>query len=511
MKHTKVRFGLSTVPILVERQIYMSGRYAKLNRDWSLRGWLDWPVTMVNVSTGEVRRLTKMGFYVAKSCDGTTDFHSLAFIPAHNSFLDALIDEGIAEACREGDSIKAWQRYRKATNPHLIAIHWCVTGLCNLNCRHCCMESPSRRYGQLPFAEMARFVEQFEQANVVMVSLSGGEPFFRKDILDIMALLAEKKLLLSRIYTNGLLICEEHLQGIVKLGFRPSFQVSYDGIGTHDWMRGTEGIEQRTIDAIRRLCDARFSVIVSTSIDRVNVGRLMKTYDLMKALAVHSWRISSPQKAGNWRRSITETLLNEEAQAYQAILSQWLKDGKPFELQLSGFFRSGPTLKDELQISDGLSIPSARSKSPPVSHRVKRKSNGQEDVKYTPESFDCGACHEQLNLLPDGTLLPCPGYTDTHIKKRFPNLLREDLTNVWAKSFLRDIAEMKKKDLLPWNPECVDCEHFKECGMGCRASALTETGDLMSKDPLMCEVYKKGYKKRFEKMAERGCENAIQD
>jgi radical SAM protein with 4Fe4S-binding SPASM domain len=68
---------------------------------------------------------------------------------------------------------------------------------------------------------------------------------------------------------------------------------------------------------------------------------------------------------------------------------------------------------------------------------------------------------------------------------------------------LREITDLRKKDLLARNPECVACELFKECGIGCRASALTETGNLMAKDPIMCELCKKDYKKRFRDMFAR--------
>jgi radical SAM protein with 4Fe4S-binding SPASM domain len=89
---------------------------------------------------------------------------------------------------------------------------------------------------------------------------------------------------------------------------------------------------------------------------------------------------------------------------------------------------------------------------------------------------------------------------DSIVQERMPNLLREDLSQVWTQSFLRQIADMKKKDLFARNAECAACELFQECGMGCRASALTETGDLMAKDPLMCEVYRMGYKKLFRNL-----------
>jgi Fe-coproporphyrin III synthase len=171
-----------------------SGRYAKLKKEWLLRGWTDEPRAVVNWIKGERRALQKKGFYVAESCNGNTDFSSLAFLPDHHALLDKLIQEGIAETCREGDALDPSQLYRKAENPRLSGLLWSVTGLCNLNCRHCYMEAPSGRYGELRFAEMIYLIDQFERADVHQVSLTGGEPFLRKDLLDIIAVLAQKKM-----------------------------------------------------------------------------------------------------------------------------------------------------------------------------------------------------------------------------------------------------------------------------------------------------------------------------
>lgn len=459
-------------------------RFAVLKKDWMLRGWNDAPMAVVNWTTGDQRKLEKKVFYVLECCDGQTDFDSLAFLPEHRALLDKLIEVGIAEACQEGDSIKAWQRYRKADNPHLTGIHWCVTGLCNLNCRHCYMEAPSGRYGELPFEDMARLIEQFEQANVVEVLLTGGEPFLRKDLPDILQLLAQKKIRLSEIYSNGLLITEEHLKGIRKIGFSPVFQISFDGVGGHDQMRGAEGIEQGVLDVISSLRAAGFPVVVATSIDKLNIGRLVDTYEQMKRLGVQSWSIAPPLELGKWRGTITATSLDEEAEAYVPLLNRWLKDGKPFNIYLSSFFKGRQS-----QPKSRAGIPSQKAV------------EAQNTLKFTPDSYDCGACREQPNLLPDGTLIPCPGYVDSPLYEGMPNLLRQDLSSVWTHSLLRQIADMKKKDLLARNPECATCQLFKECGVGCRASALRETGNLMTKDPVLCELWKKGYKKRFRKIA----------
>ncbi len=115
------------------------------------------------------------------------------------------------------------------------------------------MEAPSGRYGELPFTAMAGLVGQFERANVVQVSLTGGEPFLRKDILEIVALLVAKRIYVNRIFSNGLLITDRHLEAIRQLGVVPVFQISFDGVGAHDQMRGVEGTEPKAIDAIRRV------------------------------------------------------------------------------------------------------------------------------------------------------------------------------------------------------------------------------------------------------------------
>ena len=462
---------------------------------WMLRGWSDLPRALVNWKTGEQRMLKPMGFYVAESCDGQTDFESLAFLPKHGAILELLIAEGVATDCRNRDRLESWQRYRKANNPKLSGLHWCVTGRCNLKCRHCYMEAPSGRYGELPFETMAGLVDQFERANVSVVSLTGGEPFLRRDIIEIIRLLTRKRIHLGQIFSNGLLITDRHLEDIRALGLRPPFQVSLDGVGAHDRMRGAPGSEQGVIDAIRRLRMADFPVAVSTCVDRLSLSVLPDTYELMKKLDVRVWRISTPQETGNWRGTTTATTLDRQADVFAPLLKRWLEDGRPFGLQLCGFFAGGRMGTPE---SGGPARPAGRK----PEGKVARKFRGFPDEPgYEPKNYVCGACREQPNLLPDGTLVPCPGYVDSILQARMPNLLHEDLSQVWTRSFLREIVEMKKKDLFARNPECATCELFKECGVGCRVSALTATGDLMAKDPVMCELCKKGHGKRFREIA----------
>ena len=244
--------------------------------------------------------------------------------------------------------------------------------------------------------------------------------------------------------------------------------------------------------------------MVATCVDKLNIGTLAQTYELMKVLGIQAWRIAPPQEIGNWRGTTTATPLDQQAEVYAPLLEHWLDDGKPFSIQLSGFYRGDAKRTPEADRPGQLAKQGAgarRGRQRPSASGLKRPPEMPVARVFTVNEYDCGHCREQLNLLPDGTLVPCPGYVDSPLQNQMPNLLHEDLSQVWTTSFLRSIADMKKKDLLAANPECAACELFKECGVGCRAYALTATGNLLAKDPVTCELCKKGYKKRFREMA----------
>lgn len=113
----------------------------------------------------------------------------------------------------------------------------------------------------------------------------------------------------------------------------------------------------------------------------------------------------------------------------------------------------------------------------------------------------CNEVRIKANLLPDGTPLPCTGYADTVLEAQMPNLLREDLSAIWNRSQVRSIADLTKADLFAANPECQTCSLFGVCRAGCRASALLRTGTLLSRDPVVCTIWKNDDRAQFENAA----------
>ncbi len=434
-------------------------RYARLKNEWVLRGWADEPHSLLNFKTGDCRQLSEQMFLLAQACDGLTDLAAAAGFIGREVFLDKLIAAGMAEECGQGEEILPYQRFRKADNAYIRTVHWLITGLCNLKCRHCYMEAPAGTYGELPLPDILRIIDRLAAANVHHVHLTGGEPFLRQDLADILAALAARQITVTHISTNGALVTDEALQNIKKLGFSPHFQISFDGYGAHDAMRGVPGAERAAVQAIRRLRGHGFPVAAATVVDRANAASLPETYAVLKRMDIQSWLVGLPEKIGNWRDSETELAWEEALAAYAAVADRWSADGRPFELKISGFDCTGKI---------------------------------EEFAGYGPESYDCMSCRLTPTLLPDGTIIPCPGYIDIIDKKRMPNILRQSFAAALSSPALRAITDIRKKDVLAHNAACAACAEFPRCGGGCRASAATATGDLMGVNPHLCRQYKAG-------------------
>ncbi len=87
-----------------------------------------------------------------------------------------------------------------------------VTDRCNLRCSYC---MPEAEYAWLPrqdilhFEEMSALVDVFVRAGVDRVRLTGGEPLIRRDLPDLVSMLAKKPALRDlALTTNGALLAE---------------------------------------------------------------------------------------------------------------------------------------------------------------------------------------------------------------------------------------------------------------------------------------------------------------
>jgi MoaA/NifB/PqqE/SkfB family radical SAM enzyme len=131
-------------------------------------------------------------------------------------------------------------------------ILWEVTYACPLRCPFCYSESGLRPSRQLPLAEMLRLADRFVTMKPRVVHLSGGEPLIVRDLMPVIARLAEGGISVV-MTTSGFGLSEEW--GETMRRHCHSIHVSIDGpdAATHDLLRGRAGSFEAALRALTML------------------------------------------------------------------------------------------------------------------------------------------------------------------------------------------------------------------------------------------------------------------
>ncbi|MDD3301761.1 MAG: radical SAM protein [Patescibacteria group bacterium] len=101
-----------------------------------------------------------------------------------------------------------------------------ATSSCNLACRTCAVFEPKRKK-DLSTQDLKLVIEKIANCGALNLEWSGGEPFLRKDLFQLVDY-AHKIGLQQNILTNGMFFSEENIKFIKEMFY--SVQVSIDGI-----------------------------------------------------------------------------------------------------------------------------------------------------------------------------------------------------------------------------------------------------------------------------------------
>lgn len=129
------------------------------------------------------------------------------------------------------------------------------------------------------------------------ISLTGGEIFMRKDILEVLRLFQQKGYHLGYLTTNGTIINDERadaMAGLARAGFLRHISISIDGPkDIHDEARGAKGTYERTAAGLRRLQEAvarsggaHLPISVNTTVTQEGLDALDEMVDVADELGV---------------------------------------------------------------------------------------------------------------------------------------------------------------------------------------------------------------------------------
>lgn len=136
---------------------------------------------------------------------------------------------------------------------YLYSFHLDVTKDCNFRCKHCYHTFEGYEKADLPFSTIEHLFTALSQIGVFKIVLSGGEPFFRNDIIEILKL-GKKCNFVFEIYTNGYCLDEKLMQELKKLPISLLSFSYYGGEKATQRITGNQFSYQRLLRAID-LCE----------------------------------------------------------------------------------------------------------------------------------------------------------------------------------------------------------------------------------------------------------------
>jgi molybdenum cofactor biosynthesis enzyme MoaA len=189
-----------------------------------------------------------------------------------------------------------------------IGLGWIVIGGCNKHCIHCYGNAEQLPRQILPTADCLAIADRIAEANVMRVTLSGGEPMLRDDLPKIVASLHNHGISVI-LGTNGSKISE---MNVADLLICTRVEISLDGSKreTNNKIRLSRACDgdswAETIAAISLCLRAGVAVRVLTTINAYNQDQLVEMAGLLTGLGVTDWALSWTLRAGravqNWDR-----------------------------------------------------------------------------------------------------------------------------------------------------------------------------------------------------------------
>lgn len=319
---------------------------------------------------------------------------------------------------------------------------WHFIDSCNLRCIHCYQNYYEST--DLTNDKIFRIAETIDRTlskwgKIGRISLTGGEPFIRQDLL--LELLnyfeCSENFYWIGILTNGTLINDNIVSQLKNFKKLKEIQVSIDGSSPeiHDKIRG-EGSFIEAVNGIRKLKQNGFNVSIMFTIHNMNKDDAINLIELAKNLNVDAITIER----------VTPMSQDDIEKLYIA----------PEKLKIiyNDIYRK----KLEVEQGSVLKIRVSR----PLWNLVNENAGGFCPVGLT-----------SLCILHEGTVLPC-----RRMAIPIGNVLIDGLFKIWYTSNV--LWKLRNKNLL--GEKCRHCNVLANCG-GCRAIAYHVNGDYMADDP----------------------------
>jgi len=336
----------------------------------------------------------------------------------------------------------------------LFIVPWRCTFACGSTCVHCTSAEKLAAPDEMETDDAKKMVDKIVDFGATFFGITGGQPFLRKDLFEVLDYATEKGLNTS-IITDGRLLNEEAFKKIVKN--QTKISVSIDGAEkTNDAIRG-KGAYKSAVLAIERFSKEKLlNCLVYTFANagqttNANEDDMRTVLDLAKKYDAR-WVVFH----GMIPYSSDPSCLKADLTPAQY---EWVCN-KLYELTPE--YNGKPCINVYI----------------PFYARV-AKQRGMPDFDNWYNNFFLGRCFfgRFMSVAENGEVIPC-SYNDAY---RAGNVKNKSLGQIW-KEMQSSKFFSKAKNKANIKGKCGVCEYKDLCG-GCRSAALFYTGDILGSDP----------------------------
>jgi len=311
-----------------------------------------------------------------------------------------------------------------------------------MNCGHCGSKCSEQLPGELNKKEALQLCDQLVKLGLKQVTLSGGEPFMRKDWHHIAKCLSSQGVKVNAI-SNGWFVDETLLDMALESGMS-NIGISLDGIEeTHDLIR-MPGSFKRITNSLKLMQKRGFPTAIVTTIMKTNISMLSQIYKHLELHGVELWQIQLGLPMGNLSR---DNIIKPE-QVHEII-----------------------TFTEGIVGSSSVKILLADS----IGYYSKQLARVSESFWGKTVCWaGCQAGKSSFGILHDGSIIGCASIRQPSFIEG--NIRQVSLHEIWNRSgafaWNRDFSV---KDLSGF---CRVCRYNANCLGGCSNSKLVMTGGL---------------------------------
>ncbi|MCQ2094403.1 MAG: PqqD family peptide modification chaperone [Bacteroidaceae bacterium] len=332
--------------------------------------------------------------------------------------------------------------------PLISSLQFELSSRCNERCIHCYIPNEKKNHGfDMPTAKVKSILDEFAAMGGIHVTLSGGEAFLHKDIIEIARYCREKDLKIS-ILSNLISLKDEQIEALKDVNLS-LIQVSLYSMNPeiHDFITTVKGSFEKTKSSIEKLVEANIPIQISCPIMKANRIGYEKVLEYAQRLKVKAQTdyIMMARSDLDTENLANRLSLEETEELLRSIIEHDVR------------YRE-ETLQ-QLPITDEIKFNLERYMKQPV----------------------CGVGYDNCCITANGDVYPCAGWQDYVLG----NVYKQTLKEIWENS--ERVKELRKITQASF-PQCLECEARDYCAR-CLVRNYNESGgDMFAVNHHFCDV-----------------------